>query len=102
MELVQRVLQEKRTVIDVAEEMGLDYENAKLIFRIYKREGRTKQTPTTIKRFANTLRSNPDNLRNKVNPIEYEEIVSTWAGLWERPDVDTDSEQIFKKPKGIN
>lgn len=55
--------------------MGLDYENAKLIYRIYKREGRTKQTPTAIKRFANTLRENPNDLRNKVNPIEYNEIV---------------------------
>ena len=44
-ELISKIVNDKRTCIDVASEMGLDYENAKLIYRVYKREGRIKQTP---------------------------------------------------------
>ena len=71
-------MEDKRTVIDVAHEMGLDYENAKLIFRIYKREGRTKQIPMKIKCFASMLQTNPDALKAKLSGRAFERIQNRW------------------------
>jgi len=77
-ELIRKITQEKRTCIDVAAEMGLDYENAKLIFRVYKREGRIKQTPKQLKRYAGALKKDPNNLRGKVSALAFTNITKTW------------------------
>lgn len=77
-ELVRKIVKDQRTVIDVASEMGLDYENAKLIYRIYKREGRTKQIPMKIKCFASILQTNPEALRAKISDHAFDRIQSQW------------------------
>lgn len=84
-ELIRKIVNDKRTCIDVAAEMGLDYENAKLIYRVYKREGRIKQTPKQIKRYAGMLKHNPGELRGKVAATTYDKITKTWASLWDKP-----------------
>jgi hypothetical protein len=43
---------DNKTVRVIADEMGLDYENAKLIVRLYKREGRVKQFPKALKKYV--------------------------------------------------
>ena len=37
--------------------LGIPYNNAKVIFRIYKNENRVKQTPKYLKRHAKTIRA---------------------------------------------
>ena len=44
---------------DAAQEMGIDYENAKLIFRVFRNEGRVKQTPKHVRRFIGEFKKDP-------------------------------------------
>lgn len=91
-ELVCKIINDKRTCIDVAAEIGLDYENAKLIYRVYKREGRVKQTLKQIKRYAGVLKNNPGELRGKLAPATFDKITKTWASLWENSDRESSSQ----------
>lgn len=83
-ELIRRIVNGNRTVIDVAQEMGLDYENCKLIYRVYRREGRVKQTPKQIKKYATHLKSDLASLRAKVSAKEFDRITQMWAGMWQQ------------------
>lgn len=38
--------------------MNINYNNAKAIYRIYKREGRVKQTPTLLKKHVKAMQKN--------------------------------------------
>jgi len=66
----------------VAAELGMDYENAKLIYRIYVREGRVKQTPVQIKKYAAQLKQDASQLREKVSKNEFTRIMHMWSSVW--------------------
>ena len=83
-ELIRRIVNGKRTIIDVAREMNLDYENCELIYRVFRREGRMKQTPKQIKKYATHLKSDIDTLRARVSPNEFNRITAMWSGMWEQ------------------
>lgn len=84
-ELVRRIIGENRTVIEVAGEMGLDYENAKRIYRIFRKEGRVRQTPFGIKKYCGMLKHDIHTLRSKVDPAVFNQIVSDYASMWAHP-----------------
>ena len=83
-ELIRRIVKDNKTVIAVADEMNLDYENAKLIHRLFKSEGRCRKTPCWIKHYAQLLKKNDlEQLREKVpNRVEFEQIVRAWQSQW--------------------
>ena len=43
--------------------LGIAYNNAKVIYRIYKNENRVKQTPKYLKRHAKTIKAQADHKR---------------------------------------
>ena len=65
-----------------AEQSGINYENAKLIYRIYRQEGRVMKTPTNIKRFVKKLKCSQDELRSKLGPEAFNELKKEWDRVW--------------------
>ena len=50
----------EHTLRKAAELAGIPYNNAKVIYRIYRREGRIKGTPKHLKRMVAKYRADPD------------------------------------------
>lgn len=51
-ELIRLLVYGGCNITQAAAASGVNYENAKLIYRIYKAEGRVLKTPTHVKRFV--------------------------------------------------
>jgi transposase len=47
-----------------AKDLGISYNNAKVICRVYRNEGRKRQIPKHLKRFVHRFKKKPDSFRN--------------------------------------
>jgi hypothetical protein len=68
--------------------LGIAYNNAKVIYRIYKKEGRIKQTPKFLKRHAKALKGQGSLM--DIDPNRRELILDQWNEFQEQNDrIDT-------------
>ena len=78
-ELINLIDEHGMKVIDAASKLNIPYENAKLIYRIYLREGRIRQVPALIKRYSKLLKENPLGVSKIVTKGTFNKIQQTWA-----------------------
>ena len=83
-DIVRMKFEENRTMPEIIKETGCQYENVKLVCKIYRREGRIRKFPTYIRRYVNQLREKPETLRNKLATKKFEQIRLTWNRCWEQ------------------
>ena len=50
------------TLREAANKLGIPYNNAKVIYRVYRQEGRTKGTPKHLKRMVARFKASPEKL----------------------------------------
>ena len=58
--------------------MNINYNNAKAIYRIYKREGRVKQTPTLLKKHVKAMQKNASLALQNVGKDKRYAIIKSW------------------------
>lgn len=74
--------------------MNIDYDNAKLIYRIFKTEGRVKQTPAHVKKYVNLLKNDLTGLARAVNPNVFRKVANDYRAMWEvQPTVQVRADQ---------
>ena len=66
--------------------MGCNYENVKLICKIWREEGRIREIPNHIKRFVPELERDPEALRARMTASEFEQIRRDWNNIWREQD----------------
>ena len=77
-QLVDMVQNHGVSVHKASKQLGITYNNAKYIYKIFKRDGRIRQTPRQLKRHCGLLNEDKKAVRKMMCKKKYIKLVSQW------------------------
>ena len=85
---IVRLYEQGIAICEIATRIGCNYENVKLICKIFRETGRVRLIPSRIKRFFPLLENDPEALRAKMSESRFEAVRQAWLEVWNEDQND--------------